>query len=379
MSWTTFECAPRGNVSLRVILAVLAVPIVGCSSGGSVRPVVAGTQSEPTSVPTPMPGREVSTTEQSRQSRDSYEILRRDPTFETFMSLINASGLGVTLKGPGPMTVLAPTREAFLQMPDGSIDALKENKRQLREFLTRHILPTKVLLHSGTVPGAVKSVGPADISFRQEGDQVWANDAPVVGLGQESTNGVIYRLQRPLDAMAASRVDHPDNVLDVTWKNGSMKLFCRALAETGFMDRLLNDRQITVFAPSDAAFERLPRTLVEQIFSDRDRLTELIGYHIVSGIVSRSTLAERDHLDTFLGQALVVRRGTDRNDVAINGTARVEQSDIRASNGLLQIIDHVLIPAPTPPKKAESPMMTVGLKRKATPPSTKPTRQRRYR
>jgi uncharacterized surface protein with fasciclin (FAS1) repeats len=295
------------------------------------------------------------------------------------MSLIDASGLGVTLKGPGPMTVLAPTREAFLQMPVGSIDALKENKRQLREFLTQHILPTKVFLHSGTVPSAVKSVGPAEISFRQEGDQVWANDAPVVGPAQESTNGFIYRLQRPLDAMAASRVDHQDNVLDVTWKNGSMKLFCRALAETGFMDRLLNDPQITVFAPSDAAFERLPRTLVEQIFSDRDRLTELVGYHIVSGIVSRSTLAERNHLDTFLGQALVVRHGTARNDVAINGTARVEQSDIRASNGLLQIIDHVLIPAPTPPKKAESPMMTVGLKRKASPPSMKPTRQRRYR
>lgn len=325
-----------------------------------------------------MPGHRVSATEEPRQSRDSYEILRKDPRFETFMSLIDASGLGITLKGPGPMTVLAPTREAFLHMPVGSIDALKEDKRQLREFLTRHILPTKVILHSGTVPSAVKSVGPADISFRKEGDQVWANDAPVLGPGQVSTNGVIYSLQRPLDATVSSRVDNQDNLLDVTWKNGSMKLFFRALAETGFMDRLLNDRQITVFAPSDAAFERLPRTLVEQIFSDRERLTELIGYHIVSGIVSRSTLAERDHLDTFLGQAWVVRHGIDKNDVAINGTARVVESDIRASNGLLQIIDHVLIPALPAPKKAESPMMTVGLKRKATPPSTRPTRQRRY-
>ena len=105
-------------------------------------------------------------------------------------------------------------------------------------------------------------------------------------------------------------------------------------------DTLRGDGPFTVFAPSDEAFRKLPESIRTAITNDKQALTDLLSYHVVSGAVTASDVARLNSAETVQGSAVTIETS---NGVKVDG-ANVVLADIRATNGVIHVIDAVMIP-----------------------------------
>ena len=126
------------------------------------------------------------------------DIAAGNPDFSTLVTAVKAAGLAGTLSGSGPFTVFAPTNEAFAKLPPGTVDTLlkPENKQQLTDVLTYHVLPAEVLA-ADVKPGTVKTVNGGELTISTDGGKVvltdaTGNKATVVKTDVVGSNGVIH-------------------------------------------------------------------------------------------------------------------------------------------------------------------------------------------
>ncbi|TIO07255.1 fasciclin domain-containing protein [Mesorhizobium sp.] len=118
--------------------------------------------------------------------------------FKTLAAALEAAGLVSTLKGDGPFTVFAPTDEAFAKLPAGTVENLlkPENKQQLTEILTYHVVPGKVMAADVAGLDEAKSVNGKMIDIEVEGSSVRVNDAAVTDADVAASNGVIHVIDK---------------------------------------------------------------------------------------------------------------------------------------------------------------------------------------
>ncbi|MEQ8861440.1 MAG: fasciclin domain-containing protein [Pseudomonadales bacterium] len=135
-------------------------------------------------------------------------------------------------------------------------------------------------------------------------------------------------------------MDKQSNIVEVADKAGSFTTLIAALNAAGLAETLAGDGPFTVFAPTDAAFAALPEGTVESLLADKEALTKVLTYHVVAGKVGAADVAAMSPLTTLQGSTLTV--GTD-GGVTIQG-AGVVSADVAASNGVIHVIDTVLIP-----------------------------------
>lgn len=159
--------------------------------------------------------------------------------------------------------------------------------------------------------------------------------APTVALAQHAGHA-------PGKAAAATK-----DIVQTAVDAGAFKTLVAAVQAAGLVETLQGDGPFTVFAPSDAAFAKLPRGTVEGLLADRAALTSLLTFHVVPGRVAAADIVRGNGAspNTVNGQPLdiVVRDGA----VYVNG-AKVVTADVQASNGVIHVIDTVLIPASAP-------------------------------
>lgn len=133
------------------------------------------------------------------------------------------------------------------------------------------------------------------------------------------------------------------NIVQVATEAGRFKTLLTAAKAAGLVPALSGRGPLTVFAPTDAAFARLPKGTVENLLrpGNRAQLARILKYHVVKGRVPAAAIKPgRSHVPTLAGRSLrVVKHGAVRvND------ARVVQADIRASNGIIHVVNRVLLP-----------------------------------
>ena len=139
------------------------------------------------------------------------------------------------------------------------------------------------------------------------------------------------------------------NIVEVAVDAGSFNTLVAAVKAAGLAETLQGPGPFTVFAPTDAAFAKLPTGTVTALLADKDKLTAILTYHVVSGKVMAADIVKANGAtpNTVNGSPLdiVVRNGK----VYVNG-ATVATADVQASNGVIHVIDSVLLPraAPTP-------------------------------
>lgn len=155
-----------------------------------------------------------------------------------------------------------------------------------------------------------------------------------------------------LPALASAQHKHTDkapmkNIVQVAIEAGNFKTLATALQAAGLVDALQGPGPFTVFAPTDAAFAKLPAGTLDQLLADKERLASILTYHVVSGRVMAADVinAKGAKPATLNGQALDITVRGDK--VYVNG-AQVITADLVASNGVIHVIDHVLIPTPAP-------------------------------
>jgi uncharacterized surface protein with fasciclin (FAS1) repeats len=138
---------------------------------------------------------------------------------------------------------------------------------------------------------------------------------------------------------AATTVSAAD-IVDTAVSAGQFKTLVKAVQAAGLVETLKGDGPFTVFAPTDAAFAKLPAGALESLLNDKQKLTQVLTYHVVAGKVTAAQVKPGD-VKTVQGQPLSVR--ADRGAVMVNN-ARVTKTDIMASNGVIHVIDTVVLP-----------------------------------
>lgn len=266
--------------------------------------------------------------------------------FKTLVAAVKAAGLVETLNGKGPFTVFAPTDAAFAKLPAGTLEMLlkPENKAKLAAILTYHVVPGSVkavdvvkLKYAGTVNGQ-------RIDIKVDGAKVTVDGAAVTATDIACSNGVIHVIDAvilPVDG----------TVVDVAAKNGSFNTLVAAIKAAGLVETLSGKGPYTILAPTDEAFAKLPAGTLEMLLKpeNKQQLVDILSYHVVPGVAAYSdAVAKMTEVPTVLGSPVAVKVVDGK--VMLNG-ANVVAADVEASNGVIHVIDAVLLPA----KKAAKP------------------------
>jgi len=260
--------------------------------------------------------------------------------FKTLVAAVKAAGLVETLNGKGPFTVFAPTDAAFAKLPAGTLEMLlkPENKAKLAAILTYHVVPGSVkavdvvkLKYAGTVNGQ-------RIDIKVDGAKVTVDGAAVTATDIACSNGVIHVIDSvilPVDG----------TVVDVAVKNGSFNTLVAAIKAAGLVETLSGKGPFTILAPTDEAFAKLPPGTLEMLLKpeNKKQLVDILTYHVVPGVAAYSdSVAKMTEVPTVLGSPVAVKVVDGK--VMLNG-ATVVAADVEASNGVIHVIDAVLLPA----------------------------------
>jgi uncharacterized surface protein with fasciclin (FAS1) repeats len=135
------------------------------------------------------------------------------------------------------------------------------------------------------------------------------------------------------------------NIVETAIAAGSFKTLVTAVKAAGLVETLSSPGPFTVFAPTDDAFAKLPAGTVEGLLKDKEKLTAILTYHVVSGKVMADDVKKMDSAKTVQGQDVSIdaKKWHLHRNVKIND-ANVITADIECSNGVIHVIDSVLIP-----------------------------------
>ncbi|MFN6564128.1 MAG: fasciclin domain-containing protein [Nostoc sp. ChiSLP01] len=131
------------------------------------------------------------------------------------------------------------------------------------------------------------------------------------------------------------------NIIETATNNGSFNTLVAAIQAAGLVDTLNSDGPFTVFAPTDEAFNNLPPGTVDALLQDIPKLKKILTYHVVSGKVLAADVVKLNSAKTVEGSEVKIDAS---NGVKIND-ATVAAADVAADNGVIHVIDKVLIPA----------------------------------
>jgi transforming growth factor-beta-induced protein len=252
-------------------------------------------------------------------------------SFNTLVAAVEAAGLADTLKSEGPFTVFAPTDEAFARVPEKTLSALLADPESLKAVLLYHVVPGKVMASDVVKLTSAKTALGQTLSISTSGG-VRVGSANVVQTDIETSNGVIH----VIDTVLLPKKD----IIEVARSAGSFSTLLAAIDAAGLTDALRSDGPFTVFAPTDAAFGKLPEGTIEALLNDRQKLTSILTYHVVPGKVLAADVVKLSEAETLQGQSVTV---STSSSVMVDN-AHVTKTDIMATNGVIHVIDTVILP-----------------------------------
>jgi uncharacterized surface protein with fasciclin (FAS1) repeats len=130
------------------------------------------------------------------------------------------------------------------------------------------------------------------------------------------------------------------DLVDTAASSGEIKTFVAALQSAGIADSLKHDGPYTVFAPADSAFDKLPANTRDELMKDKKKLAQVLAYHVIPGKVLVSEV-KPGKVPTIQGSPLTIK--SDNGKVTVD-EANVTQSDVTADNGVIHVIDTVVLP-----------------------------------
>jgi len=272
----------------------------------------------------------------SLSAQTVVDVIVNSEDHNTLEAAVIAADLVETLSGDGPFTVFAPTDAAFDALPEGAVDGLLADPGgPLTDILLYHVVAAQVNsgdLSDGQVATTVLG---EDITVTINDDGVFINNALVTVVDIPATNGVVH----VIDAILFP----PSNTItDIVVASPIHETLEAAVIAAGLAETLAGEGPFTVFAPTDAAFSALPEGTVEALLEDpTGDLTQILLYHAVSGVAMSSDLSDGQMITTINGKDVTVAINDD--GVFINN-AQVTVADIPADNGIVHVINAVLLP-----------------------------------
>jgi len=260
----------------------------------------------------------------------------------TLVKLVADAGLADTLANGGPFTVFGPTDDAFAKLPKEVLDRLMKDKTLLADVLKYHVVSGNVyssqLSNELVAPSLLMDKNmPVKIRFNiyNDGKVITADGSPVVLPNQNASNGVIHVVNRvmfpiPLENLPAT----------LTKEQRRFSTLLTAVTKANLVNTL-EGGPFTLFAPTNAAFAKVPPATLQKLLANVTALTDVLTYHVVSGTVFSAGLSDGEMPKTVEGKPLTVK--ISDAGVMIND-AKVEEADIAVTNGVIHVIDSVLLP-----------------------------------
>ena len=276
-------------------------------------------------------------------AKNIVEIAAGNPDFSSLVAAVTKADLAATLSGPGPFTVFAPTNAAFtalLGKLNTTLDAL--TKDALTPILTYHVVSGKVLAADVVKLTKATTVNGSDVRVSVMGSTVkvigGGGSATVTMTDIQASNGVIH----VIDAVLTP----PGDIPTVASGNPDFSSLVAALSRAKLVDALKADGPFTVFAPTNAAFTALLATNAAWKTLDDiplQTLTDVLKYHVVSGAkVYSEDVVKLTKTGTLLtGKEITINAASG---VKLNGSTTVTATDVLAKNGVIHVIDKVLLP-----------------------------------
>jgi transforming growth factor-beta-induced protein len=241
--------------------------------------------------------------------------------------------------------VFAPTDDAFAKLPAGTLDELlkPENKQQLTDILLYHVVSGKVMAADVSGLSSATTVLGKDVAVKVDMGNVYINDAKVIITDIETSNGVIHVLDTVI-LPPAEEAAAPGTIVDIAVEDGRFTTLVAAVQAAGLVETLSGEGPFTVFAPTDEAFAKLPAGTLDELLKPESKqaLTDILLYHVVSGKVMAADVVGLTSAPTVLGKDASIK--VQDGNVFLNDTVQVIITDIEASNGVIHVIDTVLLP-----------------------------------
>jgi uncharacterized surface protein with fasciclin (FAS1) repeats len=278
--------------------------------------------------------------------------------FKTLVSLVKQAGLAGTLSKPGNFTVFAPTDKAFAALKKSNPDLFEQvasDPKLLQAVLTYHVLPRRVpaaaALAAAKKNAKVKTVQGERIALSVKSGKIMLNgSAKVVAANVRASNGIIHVIDRVIVPPSLLAPPAPTKtIVEIAVGNPDFSTLVSLVQKAGLVSVLSGPGPFTVFAPTNAAFEKLkaaaPATY-DAVVNDPALLTKVLTYHALAGAVQSAqaiSVAQQNGSVTSVEGEPIALSIVD-GKLILNGSSTVIATDILGTNGVIHVIDTVIVP-----------------------------------
>jgi len=268
-------------------------------------------------------------------SNSIYDIVSNSPDHTTLKVAIDACGLDGVLSDPGTLTLFAPTDAAFDLLPVGTLNALLNDIPQLTDILKHHVVGASVMSTALSNNQVVTTLLGTNVTVTINSMGIFIDNAQVIVADIVADNGVVH----VIDAVLL-----PTSIYDIV-SNSTAHTTLKVAIDACGLDGVLSDPgSLTLFAPTDAAFDLLPLGTLNTLLNDIPQLTDILKHHVVGAGVMSTALSNNQVVTTLLGTNVTV---TINSMGIFIDNAQVIVADLIADNGVVHVIDAVLLPTPT--------------------------------
>ena len=281
----------------------------------------------------------------SSKKGDDLVSVAKSAGLTTLLELVTLADLKLP---KAPVTIFAPTNDAFAAIPKATLEQLllPESRDTLRQILTHHIVPG--VQTSGSVLNSRSLPALSDQSLSIDADNGKVAGASIVAVDVPFNGGIVHVIDSVM--LPESR-----SISEIASTEGQLSTLMKAANSANLLSRL--ERQSgswTVFTPVNSAFDKLPPGTVESLLEQGNvrTLTQVLGLHVVPGRIEARDLLAKKSLTTLTGTPLAISLKSGK--LTLGANAHIIASDIQASNGIIHIIDEVLLPATREPVASAS-------------------------
>jgi len=312
-----------------VCSGIFCLALTGCGGGGEKHYVP-----DPHPQPTPDP-------------ETIVDVAVADGRFTTLVAALQAAGLDATLDDENAeFTVFAPTDDAFDLLGQDTIDSLLADTETLTDILTYHVLTGEVSASQAiSLAGSTAEMVNGDsIGLSLDGDDLLVNTSTVIITDVQADNGIIHVIDAVL-IPPAEKGEPSMDILETAIADGNFTTLVATLQATG-LDTALSDDSVnyTVFAPTDSAFAMIDPATIDILLANTDVLSSILLQHVVDAEVNSVTAYSLN------GQSTTTLSGADipvlinsQTDSLSFGGATIVAKDIYTSNGIIHVIDTVVV------------------------------------
>ena len=288
-----------------------------------------------------------------------FDAAQDSEEFTTLVAALEATGLDETLDDlTTSYTVFAPTDDAFALLGEETINNLLADTDTLSSILTYHVIAGRVDAQTaiGLAGSTVETVNGQNIALSLNGENLLVNTSTVTMTDIVTDNGIIHVIDAVLTPKTVPETAPTNNIIETAQQAGNFSTLLAALNAASLTSALADESsEFTVFAPTDAAFEAIGSNFLNTLLANPTVLADILKQHVLVGAVDSVTAMSLNgqSAETLLGNTLPVAINAETNMLSFGG-ANIVVKDIMTTNGVIHVIDSVIISDVTLPQSTNT-------------------------